>query len=408
MEKRRASLKISGRCTPSRLFPIFPFLFSLFCASTILVLAGCGTPGDPVPPRPPIPQTIADLAARQAGESVVLTFTLPRTTVEGLPLEGPPPIEIYRGFLPADAKPAPGRAPVSLAYTIPSALVDTYLTEGRIRFLDPLKPEDLAQHAGQQLVYLVRTRAPMHRGRPSADSNLAALRVYPAPERIREITATLAQTEIRLGWVPPERTTTGASLVSVAAYRIYRAELEPGTAAAAAADPEKAKLKTPLELLGVSPSAYYSDTQFEFGRTYFYTVRSVAQYESDSVESEDSRPLVVTPRDTFAPATPEHLVVVLVPGTEAAPAQLELSWSISQEADLAGYNVYRSEQGSPEGSGRGERINPELLPIPTFRDIWVAPGRRYTYTVTAVDRAGNESPPSAPVSEEVPNRERSR
>jgi chitodextrinase len=42
------------------------------------------------------------------------------------------------------------------------------------------------------------------------------------------------------------------------------------------------------------------------------------------------------------------------------------------------------------------------LPTPSFRDNNVASGRRYWYTVTAVDRAGNESPPSAASLVEVP------
>jgi fibronectin type 3 domain-containing protein len=50
-------------------------------------------------------------------------------------------------------------------------------------------------------------------------------------------------------------------------------------------------------------------------------------------------------------------------------------------------------------------LNAQLLPTPVFRDMWVAPGQRYTYRVTAVDLAGNESRPSEPVAAEVPQRE---
>ena len=80
---------------------------------------------------------------------------------------------------------------------------------------------------------------------------------------------------------------------------------------------------------------------------------------------------------------------------------VELSWEISRETDLAGYYVYRSAQTDT----RGERVNPGLLPTPAFRDISVVLGRRYFYRVTAVDRAGNESQPSAPVPVDLPQRE---
>ena len=100
-----------------------------------------------------------------------------------------------------------------------------------------------------------------------------------------------------------------------------------------------------------------------------YTVRSVAQFGADLVESADSAPAMVTPRDVFPPAAPTGLEIAIVPATPQAPAYVELSWAISPEGDLAGYSVYRSEaEDSP-----GERVSTEILPSPTFRDISVCP-----------------------------------
>jgi len=148
----------------------------------------------------------------------------------------------------------------------------------------------------------------------------------------------------------------------------------------------------------VTPSAGYRDTQFQFGLTYVYSVRSVAQFESESVESADSKLVVVSPRDVFPPAPPQDLVAVVVPATAQAPAHIELSWSISPEPDIAGYNIYRSEAG---GAPR-QRLNPGLLLPPVFHDMSTVPGRSYTYTVTAVSRAGNESEPSVAVPAVMP------
>ncbi len=391
MENRRPARRITPRFD---LNPIFGFLFSIFVCS---LLCGCAAPGDPTPPRPPVSEAISDLAARQAGDGVVLTFTLPRNAVDGQPLAALPAVEIYRGMVPAGA--ARGKLSTRLVYTIPAALVDTYLTEGRVRFVDPLKPEEVAGHAGEQWVYMVRTRASKRRA--SADSNVAAVRVYPVPERIADLRALVTEMAVELSWSPPTRTTTGATLAGLgglAGYRVYRADVEPGAEAAAAKDPSTAKLKTPLELLGPVPSAAFRDTRFEFGRTYLYTARSVLQYESDSAESSDSEPVVVTPRDIFPPAAPKGLVAVLLPATPETPAHIELSWGISLEADWAGYHVYRSEQTDTAG----ERLTRQLLLTPTFRDMSALPGRRYTYRVTALDRAGNESPPSDAVPAEVP------
>jgi predicted phage tail protein len=158
------------------------------------------------------------------------------------------------------------------------------------------------------------------------------------------------------------------------------------------------KLKSPMELLGPSSSADFSDSHFEFGKTYLYAVRSVAQFGSDAVESADSAPAAVTPRDIFSPAEPRGLEAAIIPVTPQAPAYVELSWAISSEGDLAGYHVYRSDSEDTPG----DRINNEILPSPAFRDISIVPGRRYFYRVSAVDRAGNESPKSSAVQTEVP------
>src|SRR6516225_9198518 len=61
----------------SRFLPIFYFLISIF------FLCGCGAPGDPVPPSPPVAVAVSDLAAKQSGDGVELIFTLPSKSVSG-------------------------------------------------------------------------------------------------------------------------------------------------------------------------------------------------------------------------------------------------------------------------------------------------------------------------------------
>ncbi len=194
-----------------------------------------------------------------------------------------------------------------------------------------------------------------------------------------------------LTWTPPQKDPTGAA-PAIAGYRVYRAEAAPD------ATPDKPGLKSPLAKVGETASTPFTDPQVVFGTTYAYSVRSVVEHPGKTLESADSNVLIVTPKDVFPPAAPLGLVVALVPAQAGATAHLELSWAISPETDVAGYNVYRTEQvGVP-----GARLNNELLLAPAFRDMNMQPGRRYSYTVTAVDRSGNESPASAPVSGGVP------
>jgi len=361
----------------------FHFLVSSF---VVCLLTGCAAPGDPRPPQPIVPKPIADLAARQAGDGVALTFTLPRESVENDPLEQPPAVEIFRAILPA-AAPA-GKVKTELVYTIPSALVETYLQDGRFRFVDPVRPEQLSS-AGAQFVYLVRTRAA--RWKASPDSNVVSLRVLAPHTPVRGLAATVTETAVELAWIPPSQLPAGATL---AGYRVYRADRGP----VSGPDTGPAPSPTAPQLLGPAASPSFRDSSIELGRSYLYQVSVVAQYEADSVESALSAPLEVTARDVFPPAPPANLVAVFVPATPQAAAHVELSWSISPEPDWAGYRVYRSEQPAAPGP----RLNQELLLSPTFRDMSAVPGRQYAYRVTSVDRAGNESAPSASALVEVP------
>jgi hypothetical protein len=79
----------------------------------------------------------------------------------------------------------------------------------------------------------------------------------------------------------------------------------------------------------------------------------------------------------------------------AGDAEAVLYWEANAEADLQGYNLYRSR--CPAGPYR-DKINPAPLPIPEYLDEGLDNGVTYTYALTAVDRAGNESALSAKVS----------
>jgi fibronectin type 3 domain-containing protein len=278
-----------------------------------------------------------------------------------------------------------------VVYTIPGALVDDYRSDAQVHFTDPIAPEETKAHPGGTFAYIVRTRASAKRS--SADSNAVSLRVFPVPERIASVEARVTESAIELSWSAPARTSAGDPLSAATSYRIYRSEIPPSAASSAAPVPRPRKRESASVPLAASETNSYSDTSFIFDRTYIYIVRSVIQVESNPLESSDSQPVTVTPRDTFPPAAPQGLVAALLPGAAADALVVDLSWSISLETDLAGYRVYRSEQEST----RGQVLNPELLPTPAFRDTSVQPGHRYWYTVTAQDHAGNESAASAPV-----------
>ena len=372
---------------PASVLTIFHFLFSIFC------LIGCGAPGEPVPPSVPVPVAIADLAARQSGDGVELLFALPSKSLRGEKLASTPFVEVLRGALKANG--SPDAKSFRVVYTIPGAMVDNYRAAEHIRFIDPIPSEETKAHPGATFAYLVRTRVSAKRA--SADSNVVTARVFPVPEVISAVQIHLTEPAIELHWPAPTRTTAGESLSTISGYHVYRGEISGGTSGPSGKDLTGTKWKAPLSLLATANENGYRDTQFEFGKAYVYVVRSLIVQEGTEIESDPSEPATIAAVDTFPPAAPQGLVAAVLPGAAAGTFVVDLSWSLNVETDLAGYYVYRSEQ---EGT-RGQLVTPDLLPTPAVRDNSVELGHRYWYTVTAVDRAGNESPPSKAVAVDI-------
>ena len=100
--------------------------------------------------------------------------------------------------------------------------------------------------------------------------------------------------------------------------------------------------------------------------------------------------------DIFPPAVPTGLQAVFS-GVGQAPF-VDLVWSPDTEADLAGYNVFRHEEGEPAGE---TQLRPGEEPRPSATRM-CNPGKRYFYSVSAVDERNNESAKSEEASEQVP------
>jgi bacillopeptidase F len=103
--------------------------------------------------------------------------------------------------------------------------------------------------------------------------------------------------------------------------------------------------------------------------------------------------------DTFPPEIPTGLAAVATISDNGTGNAIDLSWQPGNEADLAGYAVYRHE-----GDAAWQRISPAAPIIPpAFHDTLVQTGHTYRYAVTAIDQRGHESPRSAETEESVPN-----
>ena len=82
------------------------------------------------------------------------------------------------------------------------------------------------------------------------------------------------------------------------------------------------------------------------------------------------------------------------------PHEVELTWvpPVRSDNPVAGYNVYRS----PNGSSTYQRLNSSAVTATMFADITIESGSSYDYTVTSVDAAGAESVPSNTITATIP------
>ncbi|GAA1844567.1 malectin domain-containing carbohydrate-binding protein [Microlunatus capsulatus] len=100
--------------------------------------------------------------------------------------------------------------------------------------------------------------------------------------------------------------------------------------------------------------------------------------------------LDVVEADVTAPAAPTDLAV------EAGDGRTALTWEAGTEPDLAGYRVY-ARTGTTVEPVAADRLTTTLLADPAFAHTGLVNGTAVSYLVTAVDREGNESKPSAVV-----------
>ncbi|MBN1422274.1 MAG: alkaline phosphatase [Planctomycetes bacterium] len=122
----------------------------------------------------------------------------------------------------------------------------------------------------------------------------------------------------------------------------------------------------------------WSDTELANGTAYYYVLTAV---DTSSNESGYSDQASATPQNG-APLPPANLVAT------AGDTQVTLTWDVSPEPDIAGYNVY--SRTDPEGTY--DQVNTDgLVTEATYTDTGLANDTPYYYVVTAVDTEEAES-----------------
>ena len=301
-------------------------------------LTNCGYVGDPLPPLANIPAQVQDLAAVQRGARIIVQFTIPEMTTEGIAIKTPPRIDLRIGTA------ADPTAWAAQARKIP---------EGPLPYSIPS-----TDWTGQEVAIAVNVIGA--NGKESGWSNFVNVPVVAPPPQPVSFRADPTPEGVRLTWQGPP-----------GEFRIFRS-------------PGEEKNFAPVATISENT---WTDHSSEFGKPYIYLVQRVVKLDDRrQAESELSEEFAITPRDTFAPSVPGGLRV------SASVDSIELSWERSPESDLAGYRIYRAV-----ADGAYEKIA-DTGQIPAYSDRAVERGKQYRYAVTSIDQAGNESDKS-PIAE---------
>ena len=377
-----------------------------------VLCADCGKRGDPQPPLSQSPGAITSFRLAQQGDQLELSLVAPRTSAQGKPL---PVLDIEllrddgtaKDFLKAAKverrKAAPGEA---LVQSEPLPLPGT-----KVR---------------------IAARA-VARGERGPQTATVTLTVKPIPAPPAGFAAELTATGVAMRWDPvvlptPEPTPTpspspspsASGSASPAPVPVASPSPVPSASAssAAGASPEPAGSPSPAASASPSPSptptpaptpptsgvwvyrrpaagtylkplqgapmqvSTWQDTSVQPGEDVCYVVRTV--HATDPLlESGPSAESCVKVRDISPPQAPLGLSVLEADGAA------ELSWSPSPEADLAFYRVYKAARG-----GEPAPLAEVKAGETAYRDPAPRTGP-VVYTLTAVDKAGNESPASS-------------
>ncbi len=357
-----------------------------------LLLAGCAQTGPPLPPSLELPKPPSDLRASRKGNRVTLSWSEPTLTTDRQTVRyiGPTLVclsleyEMTECGSPAAMLPAPSAAAQKSDRARPAAQTYTGTLPAAMQPLDP----------AAEVTYAVEVLNRNARGAGLSNRvHVPAVLTLPPPP---DLAAELTGDGVVLTWtsVGESRALPGNSPTHSPEhrYRIYRRDESSGKDAVAGEVPA-----------GEPGPAHFTDSSFEWEKTYLYRITAVSIVKRpDSevqIEGDDTPPVRVIAHDVFPPSVPAGLQAAY--SGEGQKPFIDLIWAPVTNADLAGYNVYRSETNGAAAKP-AEKLNSELVKSPSYRDSAVASGKTYTYSVSAVDVRGNESQRSEETSEPVP------
>jgi fibronectin type 3 domain-containing protein len=230
-----------------------------------------------------LPVRIMDLRVVQRANTLVIDFTIPSITTDGVVVKSVSGVELRVGDKEVPvARNLPG--PVHVQTTV-----------------DGLVGQDVLVH-----VRLINAK-----GHASEWSNPVTVAVAAPLAPPAQLLAANDPVGVKLTWYAPRATH----------FRIFRRAPDD---------------KTSVQI-GESDSPEYIDKTTALGKTYVYSVQAL----NGTAESDKANAEPVTTKDVFPPAVPHGLRAA--PGLNT----VELAWERNTEPDFRGYRVYRSVDHGP-------------------------------------------------------------
>lgn len=341
----------------------------------VLIAAGCGRKGNPLPPLPFAPARVGEPQILRAPDRIELRFEIPPKNADGTTPSVLDRVEIYAAATPPGT-PAPPIAKIAEAANLRGTVA---IRHERRSSSPPAGAPDNRPAPGDMASFIDRKDVDRHGpDAPVLHYVLVGIvgrsRQGPAlgPIEVPLASEPAAPTGLALKYDSEKLTLTWQAGGSGVRYRVYEA-----TPAGIVMD------RAVSELLDGATFA----EPVAFGVPRCLSVRALQQAGVVTSESAAAAPQCATPVDTFPPPVPAGLVVF--PGEGA----VELTWDAVAAGDLAGYIVLR-------GEGSGEkllRLPTMTKPIPDlhYTDRDVTRGTTYWYAVVAEDTRGNVSAASA-------------
>jgi hypothetical protein len=353
-----------------------------FLLLSILVLAGCGTPGAPLPPSLDIPKAIRDLKAVRKGDVVTLTWTAPQNTTDGALLKHTGKMKVQRELITI-GEPASSSTTLN-QLTLPPGLKNqksrnVTATDSLAQMLAGSAQPDFAAYTVEAL---------NDSGKSAGLSNQSAVPLVTLPPTPAAVSLDVAPAGVSISWTQRWTPVNHTRLKTQYLYRVMRR----------LAGAKEAVLVSQVYV--GNEALKVIDTGIVWEKQYEYWLVPVTQWEGNGqkgeIEGTDSAVETILAHDIFPPAVPSGLQAVFS-GVTQQPF-IDLTWSPNNDAELAGYNIYRRTEGT-----QPVKINQDLVKAPAFRDPAVKAGTKYFYSVSAVDLRNNESAKSQETSETVPD-----